>query len=252
MEKAFAVQLSQDKVGVGGARVSWCPHQQDSLLWVCPGVLHLHGGGGSEDEPIGAEVRYLVLVLSRLLPGLHPKVALHKKLQQQNHQVSPDAGHGLMFGGFGSQNHRCESGSASGSVPTVTSPVQVLSRVPGGLRVCHPFSLLGGEPRGQRSPHRTVQVWSRVNVRHECVGGDVDRANDGSVCGSTERNPVSTLIKVAARVPLEGNACIFMPSQMEVELSRSRPGSSSVPREISGSEPLRSFLPDLCNSGCWV
>lgn len=59
------------------------------------------------------------------------------------------------------------------------------------------------------------------------------------LCGFTERKPVSTLIKVVGRVPLEGNVCIFMPSQMELVLS---PESNLALKEISGSELFKSFV----------
>lgn len=62
------------------------------------------------------------------------------------------------------------------------------------------------------------------------------------LCGFTERKPVSTLTKVVGRVPLEGNVCIFMPSQMELELNPTSPGSSLALKEISGSELFKSFL----------
>lgn len=97
MEKAFAAQLSQDKVG----QVTWRSSSSSSfgddpsfnfasflpLFWLA-GLLHLYGGSGPEGEPVGPPVRHLVLMLSHLLPGLHPQVALHQDLQQQDHQVS--------------------------------------------------------------------------------------------------------------------------------------------------------------------
>lgn len=84
MEKAFAAQFSQDKVGVSvSVSMGTCV-----LTGVCPsGVLHLHGGGGPEGEPLGAKVRHPVLLLSRLLPLLHPAVAWNQNLLQQDHQV---------------------------------------------------------------------------------------------------------------------------------------------------------------------
>lgn len=99
MEKAFAAQLSQDKVGLITWRTSSSspfPFFGDvfsfnfvsSLPLMLPGVLHLYGGSGSEGKPIGPPVRHFVLLLSHLLPGLHPQVALHQDLQQQDHQVS--------------------------------------------------------------------------------------------------------------------------------------------------------------------
>lgn len=101
MEKAFAAQLSQDKVGRVALRSSSLVFfffffgdalslnfvSSSPLFWL-PGVLHLYGGGGSEGEPVGPQVRHPVLLLSHLLPGLHPQVALHQDLQQQDHQVS--------------------------------------------------------------------------------------------------------------------------------------------------------------------
>lgn len=62
------------------------------------------------------------------------------------------------------------------------------------------------------------------------------------LCGFTERKPVSTLIKVVGRVPLEGNVCIFMPSQMELELNLTSHESSLALKEISGSELFKSFV----------
>lgn len=87
MEKAFAAQFSQDKVGISGLCARFhgdgCPDR-----WCCcSGVLHLHGGGGSEGEPVGAKVRHSVLLLSRLLSHLHPAVAWNQSLLQQDHQV---------------------------------------------------------------------------------------------------------------------------------------------------------------------
>lgn len=150
MEKAFAVQLSQDKVGGGRVRG---PQQGAGLTAAsCSGVLHLHGGGASEGQPLRSQVRDPVLLLSHLLSGLHPEVALHQELQQQDHQVSPHPGPGL----------RPPVGGPEPGLMVLTVS-QVLSRVPRGLRVRHPFSLLGGEPRRQRPPHRRVQVWSQVS-----------------------------------------------------------------------------------------
>ena len=51
----------------------------------CSGVFHLYGGGGAEVEPGRPQVRHPVLLLSHLLSVLHPSVALHQKLQQQDH-----------------------------------------------------------------------------------------------------------------------------------------------------------------------
>lgn len=88
MEKAFAAQFSQDKVGVSGlcarSHGDGCP---DRCCCCCSGVLHLHGGGGSEGEPVGAKVRHSLLLLSRLLSHLHPAVAWNQNLLQQDHQV---------------------------------------------------------------------------------------------------------------------------------------------------------------------
>lgn len=92
MEKAFAVQLSQDKVGVGGAGAGLGRGLRRLTRASCPGVLHLHGGGAAEGQPLGAPLRDPVLLLPHLLSGLHPEVALHPELQQQDHQVSPDPG----------------------------------------------------------------------------------------------------------------------------------------------------------------
>lgn len=87
MERAFAAQFSQDKVGVSGVCARFhgdgCPDR------CCrrSGVLHLHGGGGPEGEPVGAKVRHSVLLLPRLLSHLHPAVAWNQNLLQQDHQV---------------------------------------------------------------------------------------------------------------------------------------------------------------------
>lgn len=80
MEKAFAAQLSQDKVGALSPRNGFCDGGSPDPRCFYPGVLDLHGGGGTEGESVRPEVRHLVLLLSRLLPGLHPTVALHQKL----------------------------------------------------------------------------------------------------------------------------------------------------------------------------
>lgn len=58
-----------------------------TLAVFCSGVLDLHGGGGTEGKSFRPEVRHLVLLLSCLLPGLYPTVALHQKLLQQDHKV---------------------------------------------------------------------------------------------------------------------------------------------------------------------
>ncbi|CAK6981136.1 probable E3 ubiquitin-protein ligase makorin-2, partial [Scomber scombrus] len=102
MEKAFAAQLSQDKV---------CS--------VCMELVV------QKANPSERQLRHLVLLLSRLLSVLHQEVALHQDLQQPDHQV--------------------------------------LSGVPGRLRVCHPVGLLGRRPGRQEPAHRPVQVWSQVS-----------------------------------------------------------------------------------------
>lgn len=42
---------------------------------------------------------------------------------------------------------------------------QVLSRVPCGVGVCHSQHVLGGRPRWEESPHWGVQIWSQVRLK---------------------------------------------------------------------------------------
>ena len=81
---------------------------------------------------------------------------------------------------------------------------------------------------------------------------------DQTVCFrlSAVRRPVSTSIRVAARVHLEESVYIFTPSRTEPEQNPTDHGNSWVPRGTSGSEPVTNItwvllgsvvsIPDLC------